>query len=152
MIVYDLQCRKAGHRFEAWFGSSSDYEEQRERGLLTCPACGDRTVGKAVMAPHVAAKGNQRRPRQPAADDAPAPMAVAPSPADRERLEAALAALQAHFEPVGERFPEEARRIHYGERAPAPIVGEATLAEAAELHEEGIAVVPLPLRRRRADA
>ena len=79
MIVFDLKCEGQGHVFEAWFGSSADYADQKERGLLACPFCGDTRIGKALMAPAVAAKGNQRREivqQQPAAEAETAPVAA----------------------------------------------------------------------------
>lgn len=148
MIVFDLRCSQ-NHVFESWFGSTADYDEQRERGLVQCPLCGDSTVEKAVMAPNVAPKGNSR--------PEPMPAGAAPSPEQVKVMLAALAAFQAKVESeadyVGDRFVEEARAIHYGETEERPIYGEATIAEAQELREEGIAVAPLPLPlRRRNDA
>ena len=134
MIVFDLKCG-AGHVFEAWFGKSGDYEDQRERGLLICPLCGDQDVGKAVMAPAVSPKGNQ------APADAPDPQLVkqalaAMAEAQRKALERSSW--------VGERFADEARAIHLGEAEARAIHGKATKAEAEQLAEEGIPVSPLP--------
>jgi hypothetical protein len=144
MIVYDLACTD-GHRFEGWFGSSGDYEDQRARGLLTCPACGSPDVTKAPMAPAVPAKGNQRQEVLPAEKQ---PMANTPMPAEVQKALAALAKVQAealkHSTWVGDRFAEETRKMHYGERDEAPIHGQATLAEAKALIEEGVPVAPLP--------
>lgn len=138
MIVFDLKCEGGGHVFEAWFGSSEDYESQRERGLVSCPLCGDGRVGKAVMAPRVGAKGNQ---------SAAAPAA----PADPEAMKAMLAAMAAAQKEllgkssyVGERFADEARAIHLGEATARSIYGKATRAETESLIEEGIQVSPLP--------
>jgi len=141
MIAYDLKCGRA-HVFEAWFGSSADYDDQKARGLLACPLCDDRAVEKAVMAPAVAAKSNQRP-------------AVAPD--DAKALLAKLAEMQAKLEAasdyVGDRFADEARAIHLGEAEARAIHGEATADDAKALAEEGIPVAPLPFRtRRRADA
>ena len=134
MIVFDLRC-SAGHVFEAWFGKSEDYEDQRGRGLVICPLCGDAQVGKAVMAPAVAAKGNQG----PA--DAPDPQAV-------KRMLAGMAEAQRkaleQSSWVGERFADEARAIHLGEADARAIHGKATRAEAEQLADEGIKVAPLP--------
>ena len=159
MIVFDLRCAQA-HVFEAWFGSSADYEAQRERGLVACPLCGDTTVEKAVMAPAVAPKGNQRR--APASPE-PAPAAAPPSPLAAHPPEvvkamlAALAEVQAKVEAncdyVGDRFADEARAIHHGETESRGIYGEATPEQAAALRDEGIDVAPLPFRpKRNADA
>jgi len=117
MIVFDLGCAN-GHIFEAWFGSSQDYEDQRSRGLVTCPLCNSSEVDKAVMAPRLARKGNQQLPA-PAASSKAVPMAneqVMP-----EQVKAALTALaQAQAEAlksaewVGRRFADEARSMHLG--------------------------------------
>jgi hypothetical protein len=133
MIIFDLRCAAQGHVFEAWFGSSEDYEAQRARGLVACPICGGDDVDKAPMAPRVGAKGNQ------AADIAP------------EAVKAALAGmaeaqkkLLEKSEHVGDRFPDEARAIHLGEAEARAIHGSATPAVAEGLREEGIPVAPLP--------
>jgi hypothetical protein len=138
MIVFDLRCESAGHVFEAWFGSSTDYEDQSRRGLVQCPLCGDASVAKAVMAPNVAPKGN----RQPAAQ------APAPDPQAVKAMMAALAAAQKEIlqtsSYVGNRFADEARSIHLGETTARAIHGRATRAEAEKLSEEGIPVSALP--------
>jgi hypothetical protein len=145
MIVYDLSCSK-GHRFEGWFGSSADYADQRARGLIVCPYCGTTEVGKAPMAPAVPAKGNQRQEVRPV--PASRPMANTPMPPQVQQALVALAKAQAealrNSTWVGDKFAEESRAMHYGERDEAPIHGQATLAEAKALIEEGIPVVPLP--------
>lgn len=143
MIVFDLQCADRGHVFEAWFGSTADYEAQRERGLVACPICGDEQVDKAVMAPRVAPKGNQL----------PVPSGqsqmVAPAPAESKEMLRALAEIQrqilAQSDYVGERFAEEARSIHVGEAPVRSIYGQATADQTRSLLEDGIAVAPLPL-------
>jgi hypothetical protein len=135
MIVFDLKCTHA-HVFEAWFGSSADYEDQRARGLLSCPICGDADIAKAVMAPNIPAKGN-RAPATPAA------------PPDPKALMAALAQVQAKMlegsQWVGMSFADKARAMHAGEESVAPIHGQASLAEAKALIEDGVPVAPLPL-------
>lgn len=145
MIVYDLACSD-GHRFEGWFGSSGDYEDQRARGLLACPSCGSAEVSKAPMAPAVPAKGNSRQEVLP--PEAPQPMANTPMPPEVQKALAALAKVQAEVLKnstwVGDRFAEETRKMHYGEREEAPIHGQASLAEAKALIEEGVPVAPLP--------
>lgn len=134
MIVFDLKCGAQSHVFEGWFGSSSDYEEQQARGLVSCPVCGSGDVAKAVMAPAVAPKGNQR-------PDLPAPEAM-------KKMLAALAAEQkkmlSRSEHVGERFADEARAIHLGEAEARAIHGQATREQAIDLLDEGIPVAPLP--------
>ena len=173
MIVYDLECRDGPHRFEGWFKSSGDFTQQQERGLVTCPACGSADVGKALQAPRLARKGNQlpqapsggrpalepgfaargvehdaaaATPPLPAA--VPAPVANASLPPQAVELIRKLAEVQAealrNSRYVGQNFAEDARAIHYGEREAETIHGQATLAEANELIEEGIAVMPLP--------
>ncbi len=140
MIVFDLKCLRAHHVFEAWFGSSADYEDQRARGLVSCPICGDAEITKAVMAPRVGAKGNAA-----ASADASSAMAV---DGEAKLMLAAMAAMQkqliARSEHVGTRFAEEARAMHLGEADKRPIHGQATRAEAQSLRAEGIDVAPLP--------
>jgi hypothetical protein len=144
MIVFDLACEH-GHRFEGWFGSSADYEDQRARGLLICPTCGTSQVTKAPMAPAVPAKGNQRQEVLPPDQR---PMANTPMPPEMQKALAALARAQAEALKnstwVGDKFAEETRKMHYGERDEAPIHGQASLAEAKALIEEGVPVAPLP--------
>lgn len=144
MIVFDLSCTE-GHRFEGWFGSSNDFEDQRARGLLACPTCGAAQVTKAPMAPAVPAKGNTRQEVLPPETR---PMANTPMPPEMQKAMAALAKVQAEVLKnstwVGDRFAEETRKIHYGERDDAPIHGQASLAEAKALIEEGVPVAPLP--------
>ncbi len=133
MIVFDLRCAAQGHVFEAWFGSSADYDDQQARGLVVCPLCGDGEVAKAPMAPRVPAKGNR--------SEGPAPEAV-------KQMLAELATAQKKAleksEHVGDRFPAEARAIHLGEAEARAIHGRASLADAKSLAEEGVPVSPLP--------
>lgn len=140
MIVFDLRCSQA-HVFEAWFGSSASYQEQRERGLLSCPFCGDGDVVKAVMAPNVAAKGNTRPAASSATDAPPNPAAIK---AAMRAMAAAQAKALAGSEWVGTAFPERARAMHAGELPAGPIHGQTSLAEAKSLIDEGVAVAPLP--------
>lgn len=157
MIVYDLKCSK-GHVFEVWFGSSSDYDQQKKKGLLECPYCGDRSVEKALMAPNVGLKSNQK-PEQPPAGSGRKQAAghwsgssELPPEVVKEML-ARLAQVQRHiedtFDYVGDEFAEEARKIHFGETKERPIYGEVNLQEAKELQEEGIDILPLPFPSRR---
>ncbi len=149
MIRYALHCDKA-HDFESWFPSAASYDDQRKRRLVTCPVCGSHRIDKALMAPQVA-----RKDRAPEPVPAPAPMpaaAQAPvamvSPAEQE-LRAKIRELREHLtrnsDHVGDRFAEEARKIHYGETEHRSIFGSATPDEARELHEEGIEFHPLPV-------
>lgn len=160
MIVFDLKCTSNGHVFEGWFGSSTDYEDQKARGLLTCPVCGDASVDKAVMAPAVSAKSNQRSSNpvavreEPVAQVPSSALAVStpPSPADAAKMQAlltAMAKVQAEILEkstwVGRDFADKARAMHYGEEDAAPIHGEVAPDEARALIEEGVEVASLPL-------
>ncbi|WHU03159.1 DUF1178 family protein [Sphingomonas sp. NIBR02145] len=144
MIVFDLKC-EVGHVFEAWFGSSGAWEEQRAAGLVACPMCGSAEVGKAVMAPNVGAKGNQV-----AVPSLPVPAGEAGIPAEAVKAAmAVLADMQAKVlegsKWVGSAFADKARAMHLGETPHAPIHGQTSLAEAQALIEEGVPVAPLPL-------
>jgi len=147
MIRYALHCEKA-HEFESWFPSSESYEAQRKQGFVACPVCGSTQIDKALMAPQVARK-DRAAAAEPAAavPSAPVPVAVV-SPAEQE-LRAKLRELREHIvksaDPVGERFAEEARKIHYGETEHRSIYGQATPEEARELAEEGIEFHALPV-------
>jgi hypothetical protein len=138
MIVFDLRCSRE-HVFEAWFGSSGAFEDQRARGLLFCPLCGDSDVGKAVMAPNIPAKGN--RQSAPVQNDTPSPEVM--KAAIRALAEAQARALE-KSEWVGRAFADRARAMHAGETDHAPIHGEATVGEAKALADEGVAIAPLP--------
>lgn len=149
MIVFDLKCESQGHVFEAWFGSSADYEDQKARGFLACPMCGDVQVNKAVMAPAVAPKGNSRPAparTSPSGDTAPIVM-----PGDEGRMRALVEAMaQAQAKAlegstwVGRDFAEQARAMYYGEQDRATIHGEVAPEEARALLAEGVDVAPLP--------
>jgi len=143
MIVFDLSCPD-GHRFEGWFSSSEDYASQQQRGLLCCPQCGSADVGKAPMAPAVPRKGNRKAG---SGDPSRAMASGKPSP-EMAKVMQKLSSMQTEAlkgsEWVGERFAEESRAMHYGERDSKSIHGQASLAEAKALHEEGIPVAPLP--------
>lgn len=145
MIVFDLSCHE-GHRFEGWFASSTDYADQQARGLLACPSCGSAEVSKAPMAPAVPAKGNAQQEVLP--PEAPRQVANTPMPPEVQKALTALAKAQAaalkNSTWVGDKFAEETRKMHYGERDEAPIHGQASLAEAKALIEEGVPVAPLP--------
>lgn len=144
MIVFDLSCA-AGHRFEGWFGSSQDYACQQARGLVTCPACGSAAVDKAPMAPAVPRKGNQQAiaPQPPKQAMTRGPMPPQVAEALHKLAEAQAKALEGS-KWVGDRFAEQSRAMHYGERDPETIHGQATAEEALALFEEGVPVAPLP--------
>jgi hypothetical protein len=146
MILYDLICTKE-HRFESWFRNSTVVEKLIKAGEVACPACGSRKVQKAPMAPRLG--------KSATAVAAPAKLANASS----GELSAAMAkaveafaelrqAIEKNFEHVGDKFPDEARRIHYGEAPKRGIYGDATRAETQELLEEGIEVSVIPWKRR----
>lgn len=145
MIVFDLECRLSGHRFEGWFGSSEDFARQQETGLLACPQCGSSDVMKAPMAPNVGRKGSQMTT---AASPPPRPVSNGNLPPEAVTMMKALAKMQAEAIKdsrwVGDNFAEQSRAMHYGETEAESIHGQATLAEAKELLDEGIAVAPLP--------
>lgn len=142
MIVFDLRCGNA-HVFEAWFGSSDDYADQKARGMISCPMCGDAGIDKAVMAPNVSAKGNSR----PEARNMPVAMPEK-SPDEVKAMLGLLAKAQAAMleksEWVGRDFADKARAMHLGETDTSAIHGEVSGDQARELIDEGIAVAPLP--------
>ena len=165
MIKYALRCEQ-GHEFESWFKNSAGYDSQSKRGLIACPGCGSAKVEKAIMAPRLARAESigaepgpvAQVPSTPAPSALPVPMPFAPpgkattvaimSPQERE-LRKKLKELRDHLtknaDYVGQRFPEQARKIHYGEIEHRSIYGEASPEEAKELHEEGITFHPLPI-------
>ena len=140
MKVLNLQCRQS-HGFEGWFGSEDDFQDQLARGLVECPMCGDSGVTKMPSAPRL-----NLGAAEPAAP-APAKQEVVSAP--NAQLQAAwlqmVRKVMANTEDVGERFAEEARKIHYGESAERGIRGQASKEETESLLEEGIAVLPLPI-------
>ena len=145
MILFELKCT-SDHRFEAWFRDGAAYEAQAAAGTIACPACGDTRVGKAPMAPRIV------RNRK----DAGEPAKAAALPADGDGKAAALQAevmrqlselrraVEENCDYVGDRFAEEARRIHYGETDPRGIYGEASAGDVAELKEEGVTIHRIP--------
>jgi hypothetical protein len=152
MIRYALRCER-DHAFESWFQSSSAYESQVKRNLVDCPVCGSTKVEKAIMAPRIVGKKGR-------GDNLPVPAAGAevaatpPAPtslmmAQERELRAKLKELRDHIvknaDNVGEQFPNEARKMHYGDIEHRPIYGEASPQEARELIDEGIEVAPLPV-------
>jgi hypothetical protein len=137
MIRFALTCEE-GHTFDAWFSSGNSYDEQTEAGVIVCPDCGSVEVRKAPMAPAVLCGRGQ----------APAPENESVALAAGKQTYAFLKGLREHLEAnaddVGRNFPEEARKIHYGEKEERNIYGEASAEEAKALHEEGIPALPLP--------
>jgi hypothetical protein len=157
MIRYALVCAK-NHSFESWFQNSAAYDKQRKRGLVECPVCGDSKVEKAIMAPRLS--GATKRGKTigpvptPAAPvpEAPSDTATAPvammSPQEREfrqKLKEVREHLTKNADYVGQKFPEEARKMHYGDIEHRSIYGEASPQDAKALHDEGIEFHPLPV-------
>jgi hypothetical protein len=168
MIRYALVCAK-GHEFESWFAGSAAFDRQAKRGLVECPICGSAKVAKALMTPRLARSGKSS-PAGPAGPETAAPQTAAPetaapeaaapdasraaapvaviSPQEQE-LRTKLRELREHLvknaDNVGQRFPEEARKMHYGEKEHRSIYGTASPDDAKALHEEGIAFAPLPV-------
>ena len=142
MIVFDLACA-TGHRFEGWFASSEAFAIQQTRALVECPTCGSCEVVKAPMAPAVPAKGNAKvetsAQKHAVADKLPPEVAKA-----MQALAEAQAKALKNSHWVGDKFAEQSRAMHYGEREQATIHGQASCDEALSLVEEGIAVSPLP--------
>jgi hypothetical protein len=150
MIRYSLRCER-GHAFESWFQSSSAYEIQEKRKLVSCPACGSVKIERAIMAPQIVSK--KSREKVVPAPAAPAEVTQSESTpllmAQERELRAKLKELRDHIvknaDNVGERFPNEARKMHYGDIEHRPIYGEASPDEARALIEEGVEVSPLPV-------
>ena len=146
MIVYELRCT-AGHGFEAWFRNSEAYDQQHAAHQITCPICGVEDVSKAPMAPRIGRSKSEARESVPAKGQ---PDQI--NPEQMRLVMTKIAELNQHIastcDYVGNAFPEEARKIHYGETEHREIYGEATPNEAAELREEGIAVASVPWLRR----
>lgn len=156
MKVFNLSCA-GDHRFEGWFASGEDYEQQLEQGLLECPMCGDRNIRKLLSAPRLNLSGNKQQPSTASGPDAPASDASS-GQTERAAATAALTSRQMHemwvqlarhlvenTEDVGAAFPEEARRIHYQEAPERGIRGVANAEERAALEEEGIDVFTFPM-------
>jgi hypothetical protein len=150
MIRYSLRCER-GHAFESWFQSSSAYEAQEKRKLVNCPVCGSPKVERAIMAPQIVSKKGRESaaPAPAAATDVTAPTSTPLLMAQERELRAKLRELRDHIvknaDNVGERFPNEARKMHYGDIEHRPIYGEASPDEARSLIEEGVEVSPLPV-------
>ena len=137
MKVIDLRCAN-DHRFEGWFASDEDLQAQGERGLVQCPVCGDASITRMPSAPRLNVSAMHAEPA-----------ATPPTPDAAQRMQSlwlrTMRRVMENTEDVGDRFPEEARRIHYGEIEERGIRGQATADEAKALREEGIDVVALPM-------
>lgn len=129
MIVFELKCGE-DHHFEAWFRDGKTFDAQAAAGEITCPQCGDRAIGKAPMAPRIA------KSRGDAATTLATEM--------RQALTDLRQQVESNCDYVGDSFPEEARKIHYGETQSRPIYGEATADDAKALQDEGVEVQRIP--------
>ena len=143
MKVLDLRCAN-GHGFEGWFGSEDDYLAQNGRGQVECPLCSDRVISRLPSAPRLNLSG--AREPQPAPAAAPAVQPASPQPADLQAMWLqTVRHLMANTEDVGERFADEARRIHYGETPQRGIRGQTSDDERRALRDEGIEVMSIPV-------
>ena len=153
MIRYALICQQ-GHEFESWFQDSAAYDKQAKRGLVSCPHCGSAKVEKAIMAPRLSATAKRRSKAieapetAPESGPAPVPAPVAMISPQEQEIRAKLKEFRDHLtknaDNVGAKFPEEARKMHYGEIDHRSIYGVASPEEVKELSEEGIEFHPLP--------
>ena len=170
MILFDLKC-DSGHVFEAWFSDSGSYDTQAQEGEIICPLCGDAEISKAPMAPRLAGTGtptydvtdregpaDSLLPTGPCAGDCSQPEAGVDLSEEKvyelvREVAGKVVELRSHIETecdyVGEEFPEEARKIHYGEAEERGIYGEATETQVEELVEEGIEFFRIPWAHRR---
>jgi hypothetical protein len=153
VIRYNLVCDKS-HEFESWFQDSAAYDKQAKRKLVSCPLCGSTKVEKAIMAPRLARKDKSTSIAVPVENEMPAAPAPASAPVAmmspqekefRTKLKALRDHLIANADNVGKKFPEVARKMHYGEIEHRSIYGEASPEDAKELSEEGIEFHPLPV-------
>ena len=139
MIKFDLKCEN-DHIFEASFDDSSSFEKQRKKKLIDCPYCGSSSVFKSVMAPNISSKSNslikQKRNQEKVFAK------------KNQQIKKLKDELEKNYTYVGKNFPEEARKIHYGEKEDKPIYGEATEKESKDLIEEGIPLIRLPFEKK----
>lgn len=135
MIRFSLICEHE-HEFEGWFRASDDFEVQKKRGLVDCPNCGSHRIEKALMAPAVSTGRKQEK------------VALAMGEAQKQamaQLKALSEKMRENADYVGDKFAEEARKIHFGETDPRGIYGEATPSEAKSLAEDGVEFMPIPV-------
>ena len=152
MIRYALICEQ-GHDFDSWFQNSAAFDKQAKRGLVTCPHCGSAKVEKAIMAPRLSSSKKRKAPAEVSEPVTPAPTPektpVAMISPQEHEFRAKLKELREHLtknaDNVGPKFPEEARKMHYGEIEHRSIYGEASPKDARDLAEEGIEFHPLPI-------
>lgn len=143
MISYRLICA-GGHEFDGWFQSSAAYDAQLVEGELICPVCGEHRISKGIMAPAVKTSVTKKKGRS----EALPPKSTPPQQSDAQKIGQFMAGfrkyVQENADYVGRKFPEEARKIHYGETSERQIYGEATPDEARDMVEEGLDIAPLP--------
>lgn len=167
MIRYALCCER-GHAFESWFQDSASFDKQAKRGLVSCPVCDSVKVEKSIMAPQIPRKGRSSEQRageeraqrasarQKKAENAAATATATPQPSPeqlvvaqdtefRAKLKELRDHIKANADNVGDQFPEQARKMHYGEIEHRPIYGDASPTEAKALIEEGVEVMPMPV-------
>jgi len=132
MILFDLQCEK-GHKFECWFASSANYEEQLKNKLIICPYCNSTKIQKSLMAPNINTKNSKKTNKQKLAQNGL-----------ENQIKKFKKYIEKNTDNVGKNFAEEARKIYYGETQSRPIRGESTEKEAQELIEEGVPFSQLP--------
>ena len=138
MIIYDIGCEN-GHRFEGWFSAADDYDAQVQHGRLNCPVCGSLEVRRVPSASRIRTRANEDPAPEITSSDLESVGKVANS------INKLRSFIEQNFDDVGDRFPEEARKVYYGEAAARNLRGVAGPREVGELLEEGIAVVPLPI-------
>ena len=139
MMRFALFCER-GHGFEAWFGGNADLDEQRERGLVECPHCGSTSVSRALTTPSLST-GRRKEARR---EGVAATLTNARDAALREKMAEIARHVRENTTDVGERFPEEARRIHFGEAPEQAIRGRASADEVRSLVEDGVSIAPVP--------
>ena len=135
MIRFSLVCEHA-HEFEGWFRSNNDFDTQVKRGFVDCPACGSKKIGKALMAPAVSTGRSREKVALAMGEEQKKALA---------QLKAMAEKIRENADYVGDKFAEEARKIHFGETDPRGIYGEATLEEAQSLAEDGVSFMPVPV-------
>ncbi len=153
MINFTLRCGK-GHEFEAWFGSSAEYDRQLAAGLISCALCDDTSITKGLMSPNLGVKGNKKTDQTPAAPSQHKSEVAAPALSQQEVVEktaeligqmrALKQQVEKRFDNVGDAFADTARRIHYGDEEDRGIYGNASKEDVEDLIDEGITVFPLP--------
>ena len=139
MIKFDLKCIN-DHIFEASFDDSSSFENQRKKKLIQCPYCNNSKISKSIMAPNITSKSNNSKKLKRSQERIYANY--------NQQVKKLKKEIEKNYTYVGNKFPEEARKIHYGEKEDKPIYGEATEKESKDLIEEGIPLIRLPFEKK----